>query len=72
MDVRLTLFCVFLSGVLPQEYASWTQLTELYLGTNAFSGTLPTAWSSMSQLDAVNICENDLSGTLPKELVQYM
>ncbi len=57
-----------LSGTLPSELGSLSNLQDLSLEENSLSGTLPSELGSLSNLQVLNLDRNSLSGTLPSEL----
>ena len=58
-----------LSGTLPSEYGSLSNLQDLELHNNNLRGTLPSEYSSLSNLEYLWLHENSLSGTVPSELI---
>ena len=57
-----------LSGTLPSEYGSLSNLQNLYLYSNSLSGTLPSEYGSLREnLQNLYLYSNSLSGTLPSE-----
>ena len=57
-----------LTGEIPPELGSLSNLTALYLDTNALSGEIPPELGSLSNLTALSLHGNDLSGAIPAEL----
>ena len=57
-----------LSGELPAELGSLSNLTDLNLSRNDLSGELPAELGSLSSLTELRLFDNDLSGELPAEL----
>jgi Leucine-rich repeat (LRR) protein len=57
-----------LSGTLPLELWSCTELKWLLLGRNSFSGYLPTQIGNLTQLQYMELSDNNISGSLPAEL----
>ena len=57
-----------LSGEIPPELGSLSNLTALYLDTNALSGEIPPELGSLSNLTDLSLHGNDLSGAIPAEL----
>ena len=57
-----------MSGELPAELGSLSNLTDLNLSRNDLSGELPAELGSLSNLTDLRLFDNDLSGELPAEL----
>ena len=57
-----------LSGEIPAELGSLSNLLGLYLGGNDLSGEIPAELGSLSNLLGLGLSENDLSGEIPPEL----
>ena len=57
-----------LTGEIPPELGSLSNLTALYLDTNALSGEIPPELGSLSNLTDLSIYHNALSGAIPAEL----
>jgi len=57
-----------LSGMLPSELGSLSNLQKLRLQSNDLSGTIPSELGSLSNLQDLGLYNNDLSGTIPSEL----
>ena len=57
-----------LSGEIPPELGSLSNLTYLYLDTNDLSGEIPAELGSLSNLTYLDLVVNDLSGEIPAEL----
>ena len=58
----------FLSGEIPPELGSLSNLTALSLDTNAFSGEIPPELGSLSNLIDLSLGNNELSGCVPSSL----
>nr|XP_029117915.1 probable LRR receptor-like serine/threonine-protein kinase At1g53440 [Elaeis guineensis] len=56
-----------LTGVLPDEFANLTFLSELDLTRNYLSGSIPAAWASLP-LTLLSLLGNQISGSIPEEL----
>lgn len=56
-----------LTGILPEEFANLTFLTDIDLTWNYLNGTIPAAWASLP-LVHLSLLGNRVSGTIPKEL----
>ena len=57
-----------LTGEIPPELGSLSNLTALYLDTNALSGEIPPELGSLSNLTDLSLYHNALSGAIPAEL----
>ncbi len=57
-----------LSGTIPSELGSLSNLQELSLNRNSLSGTIPSELGSLSNLQELSLDRNSLSGTIPSEL----
>ncbi len=58
-----------LSGTIPFELGSLSNLRYLWLGSNSLSGTIPSELGSLSNLQRLSLHHNNsLSGTIPSEL----
>ena len=57
-----------LTGEIPAELGSLSNLTALYLDTNALSGEIPPELGSLSNLTDLSLYHNALSGAIPAEL----
>ena len=57
-----------LSGEIPAELGSLSNLAELSLGGNELSGEIPAELGSLSNLAKLDISYNDLSGCVPSRL----
>ena len=57
-----------LSGEIPSELGSLSNLTVLGLGGNQLSGSIPSELGSLSNLTVLQLSGNQLSGEIPPEL----
>ena len=57
-----------LSGEIPAELGSLSNLTALYLNGNELSGKIPAELGSLSNLTALYLNGNELSGCVPRSL----
>ncbi|KAK7824632.1 putative leucine-rich repeat receptor-like serine/threonine-protein kinase, partial [Quercus suber] len=57
-----------LSGNIPHEWASSTELEYLDIGVNNVSGPIPSFLGSMTKLTYLSLSCNMFSGTIPHEL----
>ena len=57
-----------LTGEIPPELGSLSNLARLYLGGNALSGEIPAELGSLSNLTNLRLLSNDLSGCVPSSL----
>ena len=56
-----------LSGTIPAELASLSNLRDLWLQNNRLTGPLPAAWGNLSNLRKLGLSDNGLTGPLPPE-----
>lgn len=54
-----------LSGQLPAEYSSWSNLTLFSVEGPGISGTLPAAYSTWTKLQTFQLSHANLTGTIP-------
>ncbi|KAK9791166.1 hypothetical protein WJX73_003369 [Symbiochloris irregularis] len=54
-----------LTGTIPEEIGSLTQLKELWMPSNKLSGTLPSSLFNISSLRLLNVEDNMIEGSLP-------
>ena len=66
--IRLYLSRNNLSGEIPPELGSLSNLEQLDLSYNELSGEIPAELGSLSKLEALELGVNDLSGEIPAEL----
>ncbi len=59
-----------LSGSIPSELGSLTQLKELYLYNNSLTGSIPSELGNLANLDRLMLSWNSLGGSIPPELGQ--
>ena len=57
-----------LSGEIPAELGSLSNLETLYLNDNELSGEIPAELGSLSHLRYLDLSQNDLSGCVPSSL----
>ena len=57
-----------LSGEIPAELGSLSNLTDLFLQDNLLSGEIPAELGSLSNLESLRLGGNSLSGEIPAEL----
>ena len=57
-----------MSGEIPAELGSLSNLEWLYLDSNALSGEIPAELGSLSDLTELYLNDNDLSGCVPSSL----
>ncbi|MBO1347337.1 MAG: putative Ig domain-containing protein [Hormoscilla sp. GUM202] len=57
-----------LSGTIPSELGSLSELQTLELNDNDLSGTIPSELGELSNLSRLQLNDNDLSGTIPSKL----
>ena len=71
VDGRVTSLWLYyngLTGTLPAELASLSNLERLGLGGNQLTGTIPVELASLSNLERLDLGSNQLTGTIPVEL----
>lgn len=66
--IALSLFDNGLSGPIPPEIGSLTELEHLQLGYNGLSGTLPAELGHLADLTDLSLFGNSLSGSIPPDL----
>ena len=66
--IALVLDANNLSGEIPAELGSLSNLIGLSLSANALSGEIPAELGSLSNLESLNLEGNSLSGEIPAEL----
>ena len=57
-----------MSGEIPPELGSLSNLELLGLGENALSGEIPAELGSLSKLTRLGLSDNELSGCVPSSL----
>ena len=57
-----------LSGQIPTELGSLSNLENLVLWGNELTGTIPTKLGSLANLELLSVSDNQLTGTIPTEL----
>ena len=57
-----------LSGAIPAELGSLTNLQRLYLSDNLLTGPIPSELGNLANLEYLNLDNNQLSGEIPAEL----
>jgi len=57
-----------LTGTLPSELGTLTNLTSLWLDGNQLTGTLPTELGALTLLGGMELFYNQLTGTIPSEI----
>ncbi|KNC52054.1 ATP binding/protein serine/threonine kinase [Thecamonas trahens ATCC 50062] len=61
-----------LSGSLPPEFSTLSQLSTLQIPSASLSGTIPDGYSALTRMVDLQISSNDLEGTIPSDLFQSM
>jgi len=56
-----------LTGSIPSELASLTQLRTLHLDSNRLTGSIPPELGNLSNLRELNLYNNDITGPIPPE-----
>ncbi|MCX6579250.1 MAG: fibronectin type III domain-containing protein [Candidatus Aminicenantes bacterium] len=57
-----------LSGGIPTELGSLTNIQELFLYENQLTGGIPASFGTISELTSLNLSSNQLTGNIPQEL----
>ncbi len=57
-----------LTGTIPGELGSLSNLVTLHLDDNDMTGTIPPELGSLSNLSELDLADNNLTGTIPREL----
>ena len=57
-----------LTGTIPEELGSLTNLKSLALSGNQLTGTIPEELGNLTNLKSLSIWDNQLTGTIPEEL----
>ena len=65
---RLNLVDQGLTGIVPSELGSLTNLRHLSLGGNQLTGGIPTVLGNLSNLQSLALYNNQLTGAIPVEL----
>ena len=66
--VRLSLSFNELTGTIPAELGSLSNLERLSLSFNELTGTIPTELGGLSNLESLDLSSNELTGTIPAGL----
>ncbi len=64
----LSLWWNQLTGIIPAELGSLTNLNSLYLSGNQLSGAIPVELGNLASLQTLALSNNQLSGSIPAEL----
>ena len=64
----LSLYSNQLTGTIPAELGSLTNLERLYLSYNQLTGTIPPELGSLTNLERLYLSYNQLTGTIPPAL----
>ena len=70
--IELDLNYNYLSGEIPAELGSLSNLTELSLRGNYLSGEIPAQLGSLSNLTELDLHDNNLSGVFPEDFTDYL
>ena len=65
---HLVLYRNQLTGTIPVELSSLSNLEELYLNINQLSGKIPAELGDLANLERLHLFSNELSGSIPPEL----
>ena len=57
-----------LTGTIPGELGSLSNLLSLHLDDNNLTGTIPGELGNLSNLSELDLADNELTGTIPREL----
>ena len=66
--IRLDLVNNGLTGTIPSELGSLTNLRSLNLGANGLTGSIPAELGSLANLESLELSNNELTGSIPEEL----
>ena len=66
--IRLDLVNNGLTGTIPSELGSLTNLRSLNLGANGLTGSIPAELGSLANLETLELSNNELTGSIPEEL----
>eukprot|EP00873_Tetraselmis_striata_P001846 jgi/Tetstr1/422110/TSEL_012967.t1 len=61
-----------LSGTIPSQWSTWSDIRVLVLAGNGLSGALPASWSTFSKLSLMDVSYNNFTSTLPASWAQGM
>ncbi|KAL7619344.1 hypothetical protein Lser_V15G01245 [Lactuca serriola] len=59
-----------LTGEIPQELGSLTQLRALNLSHNHLTGPIPVNFSNLANIESLDLSSNGLTGTVPSQLIK--
>ena len=57
-----------LTGTIPSELGSLTNLRSLHLSANGLTGSIPAELGSLANLETLELSNNELMGSIPEEL----
>ena len=66
--IRLDLVNNGLTGTIPSELGSLTNLRSLHLSANGLTGAIPAELGSLANLETLELSNNELTGSIPEEL----
>ncbi|GAB4831094.1 hypothetical protein Ancab_005104, partial [Ancistrocladus abbreviatus] len=64
------LSCNALSGEIPPEIGSFSEIQALNLSYNKFTGSIPETFSNLSQIESLDLSHNSLNGSIPTQLIE--
>ncbi|GAB4831102.1 RecA ATPase Rlp1, partial [Ancistrocladus abbreviatus] len=66
----IDLSCNALSGEIPPEIGSFSEIQALNLSHNKFTGSIPKTFSNLSQIESLDLSHNNLNGSIPSQLIE--
>ncbi|GAB4831104.1 hypothetical protein Ancab_005114, partial [Ancistrocladus abbreviatus] len=66
----IDLSCNALSGEIPPEIGSFSEIQALNLSYNKFTGSIPETFSNLSQIESLDLSHNSLNGSIPTQRIE--